>query len=78
MKKNYDFSKAVKNPYATRMKRELIRQVDAETIANFQNMAKDLAIPYQTPKCRNRIIRTVLEELQPIDIPKQDSSDLIF
>lgn len=48
MKKNYDFSKAVKNPYAKRLKRQLTLQLDAETITYFQDMAKDLAIPYQT------------------------------
>lgn len=48
MKKNYDFSKAVKNPYAKRLKRQLIIKLDEETITYFQNMAQDLAIPYQT------------------------------
>jgi uncharacterized protein (DUF4415 family) len=48
MKKNYDFSKALKNPYAKRLKRQLTIKLDEETIAYFQNMAKDLAIPYQT------------------------------
>ena len=48
MKKNYDFSKAVKNPYAKRLKRQLTIKLDEETIAYFQNMAEDLAIPYQT------------------------------
>jgi uncharacterized protein (DUF4415 family) len=48
MKKNYDFSKAVKNPYAKRLKRQLTLQLDEDTITYFQDMAKDLAIPYQT------------------------------
>jgi uncharacterized DUF497 family protein len=48
MKKNYDFSKAVKNPYAKRLKRQLTLQVDADTLAYFQDMAKEIAIPYQT------------------------------
>ena len=48
MKKNYDFSKAVKNPYAKRLKRQLTLQLDADTFAYFQDMAKELAIPYQT------------------------------
>jgi uncharacterized protein (DUF4415 family) len=48
MKKNYDFSKAVKNPYAKRLKRQLTIKLDEETIGYFQNMAEDLAIPYQT------------------------------
>lgn len=48
MKKNYDFSKAAKNPYAKRLQRQLTIKLDEETIAYFQNMAEDLAIPYQT------------------------------
>lgn len=48
MKKNYDFSKAVKNPYAKRLKRQLTLQLDEDIIAYFQEMAKDLAVPYQT------------------------------
>ena len=48
MKKNHDFSKAVKNPYAERLKRQLTLQLDPDTIDYFQDMAKDLAIPYQT------------------------------
>ena len=35
MKKNYDFSKAVKNPYAKRLKRQLTIRLDHETIEYF-------------------------------------------
>lgn len=48
MKKNYDFSSAVKNPYLNRLKRQLTLQLDEETIGYFQEMAKDLSIPYET------------------------------
>lgn len=48
MKKNYDFSKAVKNPYSKRLKRQLTIRLDHETIEYFQKMAEELAIPYQT------------------------------
>ena len=48
MKKNYDFSKAVKNPYAKRLKRQLRIGVDHDTLSYFQKMAEELAIPYQT------------------------------
>lgn len=48
MKKNYDFSNAVKNPYVNRLKRQLTLELDEETIAYFQEMAKDLAIPFET------------------------------
>ena len=48
MKKTYDFSKAVKNPYARRLKRQLTIRLDGDTIEYFQNMSKNLSIPYQT------------------------------
>jgi uncharacterized protein (DUF4415 family) len=47
MKKSYDFSNAVKNPYAKRLKRPLTIKLDKETIGSFQNKAQGLAIPYQ-------------------------------
>ena len=48
MKKTYDFSRAVKNPYAKRLKKQLTIRLDTETIDYFQALAKELAIPYQT------------------------------
>jgi len=39
---------AAKNPYAKSLKQQLTLQLDADSIAYFQDMAKDLAIPYQT------------------------------
>jgi len=48
MKKNYDFSKAVKNPYAKRLKRQLTIRLDHDTIEYFQKMSEELSIPYQT------------------------------
>ena len=48
MKKSYDFSKAIRNPYAKRLKRQLTIRLDSETIAYFQALSHDMAIPYQT------------------------------
>jgi uncharacterized protein (DUF4415 family) len=48
VKKNYDFSNAVKNPYAKRLKRQLTLKLDQETIDYFQELANDLSLPYQT------------------------------
>lgn len=36
MKKNYDFSKAVKNPYAKRLKRQFINQLDRDTVVDLE------------------------------------------
>ncbi len=48
MKKHYDFSKARRNPYAKRLKRQVTIRLDQETIAYFKDLADDAGIPYQT------------------------------
>ena len=48
MKKEYDFSKAKKNPYAGRLKRQVTIRLDRATIDYFQGMARETGIPYQT------------------------------
>ncbi len=48
MKKEYDFSKARRNPYAKRLKRQVTIRLDEATIAYFRNMAGETGIPYQT------------------------------
>jgi predicted DNA binding CopG/RHH family protein len=48
MKKHYDFSKAKRNPYAKRLKRQITIRLDAPTIDYFKGLAEDIGIPYQT------------------------------
>jgi antitoxin component of RelBE/YafQ-DinJ toxin-antitoxin module len=48
MKKNYDFSNAVRNPYAKRLKRQLTIRLDEETIEYFQGLSREMSLPYQT------------------------------
>ena len=48
MKKTYDFSKATRNPYAKRLKRQLTIRLDVETIDYFQSLSREFAMPYQT------------------------------
>lgn len=48
MKDHYDFSKGVRNPYAKRLKKQLTIRIDTDTIRYFQDLARELAIPYQT------------------------------
>lgn len=48
MRKHYDFSKAKRNPYARRLKRQVTIRLDHVTIAYFQHLAEDTGIPYQT------------------------------
>lgn len=48
MKSNYDFSKATKNPYAKRLKKQLTIRLDTDTIQYFRKLSKKVAVPYQT------------------------------
>ena len=48
MKKEYDFSKAKRNPFASRLKRQLTIRLDQTTIAYFKELSEETSIPYQT------------------------------
>ncbi|MBZ0167878.1 hypothetical protein MELA_01667 [Candidatus Methylomirabilis lanthanidiphila] len=48
MRKSYDFSKATRNPYAKRVKRQLTIRVDDATIEYFRALAEEVSLPYQT------------------------------
>jgi predicted DNA binding CopG/RHH family protein len=48
MRKEYDFSKAIKNPYTKRVKRQLTIRVDDATITYFRSLAEEVNVPYQT------------------------------
>ena len=48
MKKNYDFSKARRNPYVRRLKRQVTIRIDQDTIAYFKALSTETGIPYQT------------------------------
>jgi hypothetical protein len=47
MKGSYDFSEARKNPYAKRLKKQLTIRIDSEMIEYFQNVSREMGIPYQ-------------------------------
>ncbi len=47
MRKEYDFSKSVKNPYARRLKRQITIRLDKTTLDYFKKMAFRTGIPYQ-------------------------------
>jgi uncharacterized protein (DUF4415 family) len=48
MRKYYDFSKARRNPYASRLKKQVTIRLDGETLAYFRELAAQTEIPYQT------------------------------
>ncbi len=50
MKKEYDFSamKSRKNPYASKLKRQVTIRMGDDVIGYFKNMAEETGIPYQS------------------------------
>jgi predicted DNA binding CopG/RHH family protein len=48
MKREYDFSKAKRNPYSRLLKRQVTIRLDEETVKYFKETAKEAGIPYQT------------------------------
>lgn len=48
MRKQYDFSKGRKNPYAARLKKQITIRLDRPTIRFFKEAAVTSGIPYQT------------------------------
>ena len=48
MKKSYDFSKAKRNPYAKRLKKQITIRIDRATLDYFRELSEELGIPYQT------------------------------
>lgn len=47
MKKEYDFSKATKNPYARILKRQITINLNEEVLSYFKEMSDKTGIPYQ-------------------------------
>lgn len=48
MRRDYDFSKGRRNPYAKRLKKSVTIRLDEPTIEYFKELATDTGIPYQT------------------------------
>ena len=48
MRKEYDFSKGRRNPYARRLKRQVTIRLDEHTIQYFKEISQECGIPYQT------------------------------
>lgn len=47
MKKEYDFSKAKKNPYAKLLKKQVTIRIDVPTVDYFKKLAAQTGIAYQ-------------------------------
>ena len=48
MREEYDFSKAVKNPYAAKTKKQITININKEAIDYFKDLSASVGIPYQT------------------------------
>ena len=48
MREEYDFSKAVKNPYVKQAKKQITINLDEGTVTYFKQLAQQSGIPYQT------------------------------
>ena len=48
MRKEYDFSKSRKNPYASQLKKQITIRLDEDAIAYFKGISEEGGIPYQS------------------------------
>jgi len=48
MLKEYDFSKAHKNPYAAKLSKKITIRLDEDSIGFFKEISEQLGIPYQS------------------------------
>ena len=48
MRKEYDFSAARKNPYASQLKKQVTIRLDEESISYFKALSEEVGIPYQS------------------------------
>jgi len=47
MRKEYDFSNSIKNPYAKKVKKQISIKIESDTIIYFKELANKVGIPYQ-------------------------------
>ena len=47
MRKQYDFSKSTKNPYAKILKQQITIRIDKDTISYFKSFASEIGMSYQ-------------------------------
>ena len=47
MRKEYDFSKSVKNPYAKHLKKQVTLRLGVDVIDYFKTLAEETGVPYQ-------------------------------
>lgn len=65
MKAEYDFSKSRKNPYASRLKRQVTIRLDEPTIDYFKELAEETGVGYQS--LINLYLRDCAERKKKLD-----------
>ena len=45
---SYDFSKSIKNPYTSNLKKPITIRIENDTIKYFKELSLEIGIPYQT------------------------------
>lgn len=72
MRKEYDFSKSLKNPYTRRLKRQITIRIDNDTVEYFKKLAAETDIPYQ--KLINLFLQDCARNKRKPDITWVDSN----
>ncbi|MFZ1291052.1 MAG: BrnA antitoxin family protein [Melioribacteraceae bacterium] len=47
MKKEYDFSNSIKNPYTKKLKKQISIRIEDDTVDYFKKLSTEIGIPYQ-------------------------------
>ena len=48
LEKEFDFSKAIKNPYAKKLRKQVTINLDETIVSYFKEQSETVGIPYQT------------------------------
>lgn len=47
MKKEYNFSNSIKNPYIKKIKKQISIRIEDDTVEYFKKLSSEIGIPYQ-------------------------------
>ena len=73
MRKHYDFSKARRNPYAKRLKKQVTIRLDESTLGYFKSLGQRTGMPYQT--LINMYLRDCAESRKELRLKWRTPSD---
>jgi predicted DNA binding CopG/RHH family protein len=73
MRKHYDFSKARRNPYAKRLKKQVTIRLEEPTLAYFKSLGERMGLPYQT--LINMYLRDCAEHRKELRLQWRPSDD---